>query len=147
MIRRCTALPGNFPVTDDMVFLHGQCSLAAEMKVSRVLARDTLNVWWRVDSFLILAEISHRKETYSCVTTSFWMEPNRTSSMGRSSTWWLLLSFCTKHPMISWCQSLFRWDQRSNAANGEAIGYIGSCECLVNFLLPEPEPCKKKFLL
>lgn len=33
LIRRCTALPGNFPVTDDMVSLPGQCSLEDEMKV------------------------------------------------------------------------------------------------------------------
>lgn len=33
LIRRCTALPGNFPVTDDMVFPSGQNSLADEMKV------------------------------------------------------------------------------------------------------------------
>ncbi|XP_041822016.1 arachidonate 12-lipoxygenase, 12R-type-like [Chelmon rostratus] len=40
MIRRCTALPGNFPVTDDMVFLHGQCSLAAEMKKGNIFLCD-----------------------------------------------------------------------------------------------------------
>ncbi|XP_059197441.1 polyunsaturated fatty acid lipoxygenase ALOX15B-like [Centropristis striata] len=33
MIRRCSALPDNFPVTDQMVFLHGQSSLADEMEV------------------------------------------------------------------------------------------------------------------
>lgn len=33
LIRRCSALPSNFPVTDNMVFLHGQSSLAEEMKV------------------------------------------------------------------------------------------------------------------
>ena len=33
LIRRCTALPSNFPVTDNMVFLHGQSSLGEEMKV------------------------------------------------------------------------------------------------------------------
>ncbi|KAI4833476.1 hypothetical protein KUCAC02_016374 [Chaenocephalus aceratus] len=30
--RRCTALPENFPVTDEMLFPDGQCSLADEMK-------------------------------------------------------------------------------------------------------------------
>lgn len=33
LIRRCSTLPSNFPVTDNMVFLHGQSSLAEEMKV------------------------------------------------------------------------------------------------------------------
>uniref|UniRef100_A0A7N8WU53 Arachidonate 15-lipoxygenase B-like n=1 Tax=Mastacembelus armatus TaxID=205130 RepID=A0A7N8WU53_9TELE len=35
MIQRCTTLPENFPVTDDMVFLSGQGSLADEMKVTK----------------------------------------------------------------------------------------------------------------
>lgn len=34
MIQRCRVLPKNFPVTDDMVSLSGNCSLAEEMKVS-----------------------------------------------------------------------------------------------------------------
>ena len=33
LIIRCTNLPSNFPVTDDMVFPRGECSLKAEMKV------------------------------------------------------------------------------------------------------------------
>ena len=33
LIRRCTTLPNNFPVTDGMVFLRGQSSLKEEMKV------------------------------------------------------------------------------------------------------------------
>lgn len=33
LIRRCTALPSNFPVTDGMVSLRGQRSLQEEMKV------------------------------------------------------------------------------------------------------------------
>lgn len=33
LIKRCKVLPDNFPVTDDMVFLCGQGSLAEEMKV------------------------------------------------------------------------------------------------------------------
>lgn len=33
LIQRCTALPSNFPVTDDMVFLRGQGTLSDEMKV------------------------------------------------------------------------------------------------------------------
>lgn len=33
LIQCCTALPGNFPVTDDMVFLHGGRCLIEEMRV------------------------------------------------------------------------------------------------------------------
>uniref|UniRef100_A0A3Q2ZGV4 Lipoxygenase domain-containing protein n=1 Tax=Kryptolebias marmoratus TaxID=37003 RepID=A0A3Q2ZGV4_KRYMA len=33
MIRRCKALPSNFPVTDDMVQIHGQGSLSEEIEV------------------------------------------------------------------------------------------------------------------
>lgn len=33
MIQRCSALPGNFPVTSSMVFLGGQCTLEDEIKV------------------------------------------------------------------------------------------------------------------
>ncbi|XP_070683655.1 arachidonate 12-lipoxygenase, 12R-type-like [Pempheris klunzingeri] len=40
LIRRCTALPGNFPVTDDMVFLHGQTTLAEEMKKGNIFLCD-----------------------------------------------------------------------------------------------------------
>ncbi|KAM7419361.1 hypothetical protein PAMA_016471 [Pampus argenteus] len=40
LIQRCTALPDNFPVTDDMVFLHGQCSLKSEMKKGNIFLCD-----------------------------------------------------------------------------------------------------------
>ncbi|KAM4591360.1 polyunsaturated fatty acid lipoxygenase ALOX15B-like [Odontesthes bonariensis] len=40
MIRRCTTLPSNFPVTDCMVFLHGQMSLADEMKKGNIFLCD-----------------------------------------------------------------------------------------------------------
>ncbi|XP_027138934.1 hydroperoxide isomerase ALOXE3 [Larimichthys crocea] len=40
LIRRCTALPGNFPVTDEMVSLHGQCSLEDEMKEGNIFLCD-----------------------------------------------------------------------------------------------------------
>ena len=33
LIQRCTVLPKNFPVTDDMLFLHGGKSLTKEMQV------------------------------------------------------------------------------------------------------------------
>ncbi|XP_072241092.1 polyunsaturated fatty acid lipoxygenase ALOX15B-like [Leuresthes tenuis] len=40
LIRRCTTLPSNFPVTDCMVFLHGGCSLAGEMKKGNIFLCD-----------------------------------------------------------------------------------------------------------
>ncbi|XP_070769646.1 arachidonate 12-lipoxygenase, 12R-type-like [Enoplosus armatus] len=40
LIRRCTALPKNFPVTDGMVFLQGQCSLADEIKKGNIYLCD-----------------------------------------------------------------------------------------------------------
>ncbi|XP_030593562.1 arachidonate 15-lipoxygenase B-like [Archocentrus centrarchus] len=40
LIQRCTALPSNFPVTDDMVFPHGRCSLADEMKKGNIFLCD-----------------------------------------------------------------------------------------------------------
>ncbi|KAL3999930.1 hypothetical protein ACER0C_007701 [Sarotherodon galilaeus] len=40
LIRRCTELPENFPVTEDMVFLHGQHSLADEMKNGNIFLCD-----------------------------------------------------------------------------------------------------------
>ncbi|XP_042341738.1 polyunsaturated fatty acid lipoxygenase ALOX15B-like isoform X2 [Plectropomus leopardus] len=40
LIRRCSTLPGNFPVTDDMVFLRGKCSLADEMKNGNIFLCD-----------------------------------------------------------------------------------------------------------
>ncbi|XP_070768794.1 polyunsaturated fatty acid lipoxygenase ALOX15B-like [Enoplosus armatus] len=40
LIRRCTALPENFPVTDDMVFLHGGSSLTEEMQKGNIFLCD-----------------------------------------------------------------------------------------------------------
>ncbi|KAM8772814.1 polyunsaturated fatty acid lipoxygenase ALOX15B-like [Acanthopagrus schlegelii] len=40
LIRRCTALPNNFPVTDGMVFLRGQSSLKEEMKKGNIFLVD-----------------------------------------------------------------------------------------------------------
>ncbi|XP_051241516.1 polyunsaturated fatty acid lipoxygenase ALOX15B-like isoform X2 [Dicentrarchus labrax] len=40
LIRRCSALPDNFPVTDGMVFLCGQCSLEDEMKKGNIFLCD-----------------------------------------------------------------------------------------------------------
>ncbi|XP_059196979.1 polyunsaturated fatty acid lipoxygenase ALOX15B-like [Centropristis striata] len=40
LIRRCSALPDNFPVTDNMVFPGGQCSLADEMKKGNMFLCD-----------------------------------------------------------------------------------------------------------
>ncbi|KAF7660428.1 hypothetical protein LDENG_00282100, partial [Lucifuga dentata] len=40
LIRRCSELPANFPVTDDMVFLHGQGNLADEMKRGNIFLCD-----------------------------------------------------------------------------------------------------------
>ncbi|XP_036955662.1 polyunsaturated fatty acid lipoxygenase ALOX15B-like isoform X2 [Acanthopagrus latus] len=40
LIRCCTALPSNFPVTDDMVFPHGQSSLEEEMKNGNIFLVD-----------------------------------------------------------------------------------------------------------
>ncbi|XP_042341049.1 LOW QUALITY PROTEIN: polyunsaturated fatty acid lipoxygenase ALOX15B-like [Plectropomus leopardus] len=40
LIRRCSALPDNFPVTDDMVFPSGQCSLADEMEKGNIFLCD-----------------------------------------------------------------------------------------------------------
>ncbi|XP_031608108.2 hydroperoxide isomerase ALOXE3-like [Oreochromis aureus] len=40
LIQLCTALPSNFPVTDDMVFPHGQSSLADEMKKGNIFLCD-----------------------------------------------------------------------------------------------------------
>ncbi|XP_059196990.1 arachidonate 12-lipoxygenase, 12R-type-like [Centropristis striata] len=40
LIRRCSALPDNFPVTDNMVFLGGQFSLADEMKKGNMFLCD-----------------------------------------------------------------------------------------------------------
>ncbi len=49
LIRRCAALPANFPVTDGMVFLRGQSSLKDELKV--IILTVTDSVW---ESFLDL---------------------------------------------------------------------------------------------
>ncbi|XP_078138881.1 polyunsaturated fatty acid lipoxygenase ALOX15B-like [Centroberyx gerrardi] len=40
MIRRCSVLPKNFPVTDDMVFLRGSRSLADEMQTGNIFLCD-----------------------------------------------------------------------------------------------------------
>ncbi|KAF1378127.1 hypothetical protein PFLUV_G00186870 [Perca fluviatilis] len=40
LIRRCSALPDNFPVTDDMVFRHGQGSLRNEMENGNLFLCD-----------------------------------------------------------------------------------------------------------
>ncbi|GLD48138.1 polyunsaturated fatty acid lipoxygenase ALOX15B-like protein [Lates japonicus] len=40
LIRCCKVLPDNFPVTDDMVFLHGQHSLAEEMEKGNIFLCD-----------------------------------------------------------------------------------------------------------
>ncbi|XP_070783214.1 hydroperoxide isomerase ALOXE3-like [Enoplosus armatus] len=40
LIRLCTALPSNFPVTDGMVFPQGQCSLADEIKKGNIYLCD-----------------------------------------------------------------------------------------------------------
>ncbi|XP_028445223.1 arachidonate 5-lipoxygenase-like [Perca flavescens] len=40
LIRRCSALPDNFPVTDDMVFLRGQGNLTNEMKKGNIFLCD-----------------------------------------------------------------------------------------------------------
>lgn len=40
MIRRCTALPANFPVTENLVSLHGQHSLAEEMENGNIFLCD-----------------------------------------------------------------------------------------------------------
>ena len=133
MIQRCSTLPKNFPVKEDI--LSGQLKLEDEMKVTvstlidcHVLPHATLNfdlhvaftssirkyninnVCKWVKWFLMFAKISNRKETYSCVTTSVFMEWNRTSPMRLSSSWWLLSSCSTKHLMIGWCQLPFRWE-------------------------------------
>ncbi|TDH05409.1 hypothetical protein EPR50_G00142250 [Perca flavescens] len=40
LIRRCSSLPHNFPVTDDMVFRHGQGSLRNEMENGNIFLCD-----------------------------------------------------------------------------------------------------------
>ncbi|KAM3623573.1 uncharacterized protein V6R79_012816 [Siganus canaliculatus] len=40
VIRRCTTLPRNFPVTEKMLFLRGQCSLATEMTSGNIFLCD-----------------------------------------------------------------------------------------------------------
>uniref|UniRef100_A0A8C9ZDH5 Uncharacterized protein n=1 Tax=Sander lucioperca TaxID=283035 RepID=A0A8C9ZDH5_SANLU len=40
LIRRCSALPDNFPVADDMVFLHDQGSLRKEMERGKIFLCD-----------------------------------------------------------------------------------------------------------
>uniref|UniRef100_A0A3Q1GCV7 Hydroperoxide isomerase ALOXE3-like n=1 Tax=Acanthochromis polyacanthus TaxID=80966 RepID=A0A3Q1GCV7_9TELE len=36
MIQRCKVLPGNFPVTEDKIFLHGHCKLTDEMQKGNI---------------------------------------------------------------------------------------------------------------
>ncbi|KAM9333234.1 arachidonate 12-lipoxygenase, 12R-type-like [Pholidichthys leucotaenia] len=40
LIRQCTSLPTNFPVTDDMVSLRGQCKLTEEIKKGNIFLCD-----------------------------------------------------------------------------------------------------------
>ncbi|XP_068583125.1 polyunsaturated fatty acid lipoxygenase ALOX15B-like isoform X2 [Cebidichthys violaceus] len=40
LIQQCSVLPKNFPVSDDMVFLSGQCSLADEMEKGNIFLVD-----------------------------------------------------------------------------------------------------------
>ncbi|XP_033986165.1 hydroperoxide isomerase ALOXE3-like isoform X2 [Trematomus bernacchii] len=58
LIRRCTALPENFPVTDDMIFPDGQSSLADEMKNGNIFLLD----YTRLDG--LKANIVHEKQQY-----------------------------------------------------------------------------------
>ncbi|KAJ4944664.1 hypothetical protein JOQ06_013207 [Pogonophryne albipinna] len=58
LIRRCTALPENFPVTDEMLFPDGQSSLADEMKNGNIFLLD----YNRFDG--LKANIVHGKQQY-----------------------------------------------------------------------------------
>ncbi|KAI9525623.1 hypothetical protein NQZ68_006172 [Dissostichus eleginoides] len=58
LIRRCTALPENFPVTDDMLFPDGQSSLADEMKNGNIFLLD----YTRLDG--VKANIINGKQHY-----------------------------------------------------------------------------------
>ncbi|XP_063740867.1 arachidonate 12-lipoxygenase, 12R-type-like isoform X2 [Eleginops maclovinus] len=58
LIQRCTALPKNLPVTDDMLFLHGQRSLADEMKKGNIFLLD----YKRLDG--LTANIVNGKQQY-----------------------------------------------------------------------------------
>ncbi|XP_051801143.1 hydroperoxide isomerase ALOXE3-like [Acanthochromis polyacanthus] len=40
MIQRCKVLPGNFPVTEDKIFLHGHCKLTDEMQKGNIYLCD-----------------------------------------------------------------------------------------------------------
>ena len=48
LIRRCSALPNNFPVTDEMVFSRGPYTLVEEMKVSVLILSVVFcpMTWW-----------------------------------------------------------------------------------------------------
>lgn len=70
LIRRCSALPANFPVTNEMVFSGGQFRLEEEMQVTDLCSISKLG-----DGCVLVTRftlVSHRKETYSCVTTRNW---------------------------------------------------------------------------
>ncbi|XP_049425177.1 polyunsaturated fatty acid 5-lipoxygenase-like isoform X2 [Epinephelus fuscoguttatus] len=58
LIRRCSALPHNFPVTDDMVFPSGQFSLADEMEKGNIFLCD----YKRLDG--LKANTIHGKQQY-----------------------------------------------------------------------------------
>ncbi|XP_049425140.1 hydroperoxide isomerase ALOXE3-like isoform X2 [Epinephelus fuscoguttatus] len=58
LIRRCSALPDNFPVTDDMVFPSGQFSLENEMEEGNIFLCD----YKRLEG--VKANIIHDKQQY-----------------------------------------------------------------------------------
>ncbi|XP_033986167.1 hydroperoxide isomerase ALOXE3-like [Trematomus bernacchii] len=58
LIRRCTALPENLPVTDEMLFPDGQSSLADEMKNGNIFLLD----YRRLDG--VKANMVHGKQQY-----------------------------------------------------------------------------------
>ncbi|KAK5926146.1 hypothetical protein CgunFtcFv8_021741 [Champsocephalus gunnari] len=58
LIRRCTALPENFPVTDEMLFPDGQSSLADEMEKGNIFLLD----YKLFDG--LTANIIHEKQQY-----------------------------------------------------------------------------------
>lgn len=77
LIQRCSALPTNFPVTDDMISHGAQFGLEDEMRVIDLFLCNKFrnDVFSYVISTLkesanLFSLISRRKATYSCVTTS-----------------------------------------------------------------------------